>query len=78
MLIVALGAFILVADRMGHQWDMDQNMAEYHAWKEQANRVYADEANRAGGGEHRATRGEELAAYHKTLRQKYEHTMKRP
>jgi hypothetical protein len=78
MALVAIAGLALAAAIMAGRSAEFRARAEHQAESEALSRAYADEARGPGGDGQRVARGEQMAAYHRALRLKYERATRSP
>jgi hypothetical protein len=78
MVIVAIAGLAMAVAIMVRRSSEFLTIAEQQADSEQISRSYADEARGGNGDKQRVARGEQMAAYHRALRLKYERAARYP
>jgi hypothetical protein len=78
MVIVAITGLAMAVAIMARRSSEFRALAEQQADAEQMSLSYADEARGENGDKQRVARGEQMAAYHRELRLKYEHAARYP
>ena len=73
--ILALAIWLGVMLKRSHDFRV---LAAEQAEAEQLSMAYADEARGMNGDEQRVARGEQMAAYHRALKEKYDRAAGRP
>jgi hypothetical protein len=78
MVLVAIAGLAMAVAIMARRSSEFRDLAEQQADAEQMSLAYADDARGAGGDAQRVARGEQMAAYHRGLRLKYERVARYP
>ena len=78
MVLIAFAAVAMAATVMARRSGEFRALAEEQADAEQLSLSYADEARGPTGDRQRVARGEQMAAYHRALRVKYEQAARHP
>jgi hypothetical protein len=78
MVIVAIAGLAMALAIMVRRSGEFRALAEQQADAEQMSLSYADEGRGANGDKQRVARGEQMAAYHRELRLKYERAARYP
>jgi hypothetical protein len=78
MVLVALAGLAMAVATLVKRSTEFRALAEEQADAEQMSLAYADEGRGEGGDPQRVARGEQMAAYHRELRIKYERAARSP
>jgi hypothetical protein len=78
MAVVAITGLVMALAIMARRSGEFRALAEEQADAEQMSLSYADDARGEGGDRQRVARGEQMAAYHRNLRIKYERAARYP